>query len=302
MFSAVVAAPLLASTPGLATPPQPQHIIGGERSVRGDFDGVVAIVAGQGLCTGTVVSDSLVLTAGHCLTEVSSPDSIQVFYGEEIDGGNAVAVSDFGVHPEFCRDCENDIFDYGYVVISGTFTVPGGFLLPITDQEEWDATVAAGSDVTLVGFGEDPDAANASASLGVKRQVETRIRKYSPEGLEFFAGGEGRDSCQGDSGGPAFVRLEDGSWRLAGITSRGSDPCGEGGFYGTPYPALAWVRAQTEVDLCGEGCGECDCLDTTPKPADEGCAVDVRASAGAQLGLLFVLALGVRLRSRRPTS
>lgn len=294
----VVATSIVAAQ-GLATPPDPQHIIGGEPSVRGDFDGVVAIVAGSGLCTGTVVAERLVLTAGHCLTEVSSPESIQVFYGEEIDGTNAVAVEDFGVHPEFCRDCENDIFDYGYVTIAGDFTVPGGFLLPLTDQDEWDQTVGSGSDVTLVGFGEDPDADDTSASLGIKRQVDTRIRKYSPEGFEFFAGGEGQDSCQGDSGGPAFVRLDDGTWRLAGITSRGSDPCGEGGFYGTPYPALAWIREQTDVNLCGESCAECDCLDTTPKPEDEGCAVDVGSSSGAHLGLLCLLALGLRLRSRR---
>ena len=34
-----------------------------------------------------------------------------------------------------------------------------------------------------------------------------------------------------------FVRVASGAIRLAGITSRGSNTCGDGGYYGAPYPA-----------------------------------------------------------------
>src|SRR5690606_32806846 len=102
------------------------------------------------------------------------------------------------------------------------YSDPEGLIPPITSQDEWDETMRTGESVTLVGYGEDPDAESQRGSIGIKRKVTTTITQLSPEGLEFFAGGGLRDSCEGDSGGPAFVQLSSGKWRLAGITSRGS--------------------------------------------------------------------------------
>ncbi|WP_026066463.1 trypsin-like serine protease, partial [Actinoalloteichus spitiensis] len=51
-------------------------------------------------------------------------------------------------------------------------------------------------------------------------------------------------SCYGDSGGPAVVR-EGGSWRLAGLDSRGGDQvCGVGGLVFTEATVYRdWVRS-----------------------------------------------------------
>ena len=152
-----------------------------------------------------------------------------------------------------------------------------------------------------MGFGEDPDVMGPG-SLGVKRKVSTTITNFSAEGLEFFAGGGMRDSCQGDSGGPAFVTLPDGSKLLAGITSRGSNPCGDGGFYGAPYPALCWIREETGIDLLDGSCSECDCVSTEPaedevrEGARKGCRIGAtddfpRGSGALALGLLMLGAL-----------
>ena len=97
------------------------------------------------------------------------------------------------------------------------------------------------------------------------------------------------------------MRLESGALRLAGITSRGTDPCGNGGYYGTPYPALCWVRDETGVDLVGEGCSECDCLDTS-QPSDDGkCSVgDERSPLElAWCALALVAIRRVRRRTAR---
>lgn len=274
-----------------ARPPQP--IVGGEPTGPQEFDGVVAIVAGQGLCTGTVVAPRLVLTAGHCLRDLPSSTEVEVFYGDQLSGGMSVQAESWGVHPEFCADCKDDIHDYGYVALGADFTVPGGFLLPIVDQTEWDEAMVNDGEVTIVGYGEDPAVPD---SIGIKRKVTTKIRSFTPEGLEFFAGGDDRDSCQGDSGGPAFVRLSDGTWRLAGITSRGSSPCGDGGFYGTPYAALCWVRNETDVDLLNGTCDTCDCLDTSP-PDEGGCTIEPRGDRPLG-GLLPLLLFAPRRRPR----
>jgi hypothetical protein len=290
----------LAGSPSLGPAASPvDPIVGGQRTGELEYGAIVAIVTSQSaLCTGTVVAPRLILTAGHCLAELPPVSNLTVFYGNDLDASMSAAAVGYGAHPEFCPDCKQDIHDYGYVELGSDFIAPDGLVPPITDQEEWDEVMRKGTTVTLVGFGEDPD---ALASLGTKRKVDTAIRRFSEAGLEFFAGGDGLDSCQGDSGGPALIELESGELRLAGITSRGSDPCGNGGYYGVPFPALTWVRDQTGVDLLPAGCEDGDCLDITPPAEDEGrCAVASpgRSTPPWALLLSFALLLPRRKRSR----
>jgi len=282
------------------TPTPPASIIGGEPTAMGEFDPVVAIEAAGGLCTGTLVAPDLVLTAGHCLTAVRNAEHITVRFGPNLRRDPAVSIGarDFGVHPELCTTCKTDIHDYGFVLIDGLYSDPEGLIPPITSQDEWDETMRTGESVTLVGYGEDPDAESQRGSIGIKRKVTTTITQLSPEGLEFFAGGGLRDSCEGDSGGPAFVQLSSGKWRLAGITSRGSSPCGDGGFYGVPYPALAWLSEATPHNLCGEDCPDCSCLDLTPAD-EEGCRCQASPETGPGALPCVVVFAGWVLRKRR---
>lgn len=286
----------------LRAPVPVQPIIGGQRTEPEEFDGVVALQAGNGLCSGTVVAPRLILTAAHCLADLSPTTEVIVHYGDEINQGT-VAATAWAAHPRFCPDCKEDLFDYGYVELGTDFLVPGGYTVPIATQDEWDQAMNEGKEVTLVGYGEDPDAASGSEGIGIKRKVTTSIRSLSDAGLEFFAGGDQQDSCNGDSGGPAFVRVATGELRLAGITSRGSNPCGKGGYYGAPYPALCWVRDETGVDFVGGACANCDCLDTAPPGDDGDCAVAPRrgGSDPTWLGLLLLVPVGRRLlRRARP--
>jgi hypothetical protein len=285
---------LAAVNPDLRVPdPEPTEIVGGDSTSPGEFDNVAAIYDGNSLCTGTLVADGLILTAAHCLANVGNPAQIQVLHGDDIEMLPGTTATAFGMHPDFDPEGKYDIFDYGYVVFGG-YEPRDGYMLPITDQDEWDEAIGKGGGVTLVGYGEDPNAPGLAHGIGEKRLVSTAIQRQTPKGFEFYAGGSNKDSCQGDSGGPAFVKLTSGTWRLAGVTSRGSSPCGQGGYYGAPYPALGWLRDETNVDLCGDDCPDCDCLDMAPPPADEGCRV---GNDPSPLAALFVLLLF----NRRPT-
>ena len=302
----LVAAAWLAGAPGsLRQPePEPEPIYGGTPTAKGEFDQVVAITVGSFLCTGTVVAPRLVLTAAHCLDGLASPAPIDVFYGPEVLVGSSVGATDFGVHPDFCgRDssCTEDIYDLGYIVLEANFVLPS-YTPIVATQEDWDAAIREGGTVTLVGYGEADNAAPGEDSLGVKRKVDVEITGQTPAGLEFIAGGDGKDTCEGDSGGPAFVTLPDGSLRLAGILSRGTVPCGKGGVYGVPYAAACWIRDETGVDLLDGTCGSCDCLQTAPDP-DEGCG-SCRAAPPAEdlTSGLALLALAALRRRRRVTA
>ena len=284
-----LAAPADLRAPDIA-PPVP--IFGGEPTAPGAWPAVVAITIGNLLCTGTLVSSNVVLTAAHCLENNPSVDNMRVRLGDDINGGaHTVAVIAYEADPEFCASdtCKEDIHDYGYLVLKDAQTQVGEFPRVIASQDEWDEAMQVDAPITVVGFGLDE-----KMLTGIKRQVEVPITRFSKSGLEFQAGGGGLDSCQGDSGGPAFARLPSGEYVLAGVTSRGYT-CGKGGFYSAPIGGLCWLQQSSGLDLRPPGCEACDCVDTTPASGGCGCT---SAPPGAAAGLL-VLALALA-RRRRP--
>jgi secreted trypsin-like serine protease len=273
MIAFLVAAALVAgSTPTLSTDPgSGVSVVGGDPVTPGSFPEVVAIVAGAQFCTGVVVAPTIVLTSGSCLVDVETADDLAVFPGDEVDPAAEIAVSDYAVHPEFCVACSTEIHDYGYLVTEQAFAPPFG--QPIATVAERDEVLVEGTPVTVVGFGEDPEAASGE-EIGIKREVAVAIGKVSPDQLEFSAGGNGRDTCQGDGGAPALARLDNDRIVVAGIVSRGPDPCGSGTRYSSAFGPLCWIEERTGVALPSD-CPGCACGAEPPATS---------SSAGAQTG------------------
>jgi len=277
---------------GLGVPsPQPLPVVGGEPAPEQEFDAVLEVGNTlTGPCSGVLIRPDLVLTAGHCVREGTTLQTLSVVRPLSL-GGGLVDIESFGPHPDMCLTCELDEFDFGYVLLAEPLDVPP--LEVITDQVVWDSLVGDEGPVTVVGWGHVPE---RGGLRGERWKVEVPIRRFTETGFEFYAGGEGKDSCGGDSGGPALVLGEDGAWKIAGVTSRGSTECGSGGFYGVAYHAMGWLSEEVmDPSLCGTDCGPCDCLDTRPPP-QEGCC-----STGRAIGIPWVLfaLLGLRRRSAR---
>lgn len=290
---------VLVSLPLTGPVPEPAPIVGGMPVAPGAWPNVVAIELPLTLCTGTLVSDRVVLTAAHCLENGEQPGQLRVRLGDDIYGpGTSYEVERYGVHPKYCGSdpevCKVDVWDYGYVVLREP-VVGVTPARPLVTQEAWDEAMAVDAPVTLVGFGD-----NEQPLAGIKREVEAPIVQFSPSGLEFQAGGMGLDTCSGDSGGPVFVTLGSGEVLLAGVTSRGFTACGKGGFYGTPYPALCWLNSETGVDLRGaEACEDCDCLVTGADAEGCGCVGGEPDRPLGPLLLGVMVVLGLRGRRRR---
>lgn len=289
-----LAAPLPVTTPE----PRPAPILGGDVVEPGAWPEIVALTYGLRICTGTLVSERVVLTAAHCILSAGSTP-ITVRFGDDVTvpGGRAVAVERAVPHPDYFPNFKVrrwDVWDYGYLLLAEPVTdiAPAR---PLRVQDEWDEAMTIGGTVTLVGYG-----LTETGLTHIKREVDVPIVEFSPTGLEFTAGGDGMDSCPGDSGGPAFVTLASGEVRLAGVTSRGSDPCGKGGYYGIPSAVLCWLHDETGADLRDPSCGTCDCLDTTPAEPSQ-CGCDATDPTGSFLALLVLCRLrrrGPRARSR----
>lgn len=266
-------------------------VLGGEVVEPGAWPSVVALVAGQSLCTGTLVSSRVVLTAAHCMTDLARADRVQVWTGGDQSGPPVAESSDWAAHPSWCGspDCSSNPQDFAYVVLPEPIEI-SEYPQPITDPEEWNDLMASETPVGIVGYGRDDE-----GTSGTKRIAATRLGFVADNGVRFFAGGQGRDSCQGDSGGPAFVRSGDDVLRLAGILSSGSNPCGNGGYYGAPITALEWLEQETGYVPDSGSCRNYACILDGP-----GCtlAPSGRGHAGTVWACLLGLALSRKLRRR----
>ena len=287
--------------PGLALAQEqsaPSGIVGGQESEPGEWPAVVGIVIqGGGLCTGTLISDRLVLTAAHCIAGRENPADYGVVVGDSISsGGVSLEVDQVGAHPDFCGKPEEDCSDFGYVRLA--VAIEGVEALAVLEtQEDYDALIEVGDRVTLVGFGSDDEGRS-----GTKREVVVSVTKRSTQGVAFAAGGEGKDSCNGDSGGPALVRKEDGSLALAGVLSYGSSECGQGGMYGVAQNGLCWISEDSGIEIRPESCSDCACIDLGEE-LSEGCSCTVQNDTPRGFVWLtlcfFMLMWRGRLGSRR---
>ncbi len=192
-------------------------------------------------CTGSLVHPEVVMFAAHCILLGGQNPSEVVFGEDSMQPERSVATVDCDVNPDFSLD--DGPGDWAYCTLAEPVEdVPRVPILMGCETEQ----LQVGSEVVLAGFG----FADSQPDYGLKRHVTTTVQEFFGDN-EIILGGNGMSSCYGDSGGPAFLQMEDGSWRVFGITSRGtSQECGEPAIYGLMHAgAVQWVEAETMIDI-----------------------------------------------------
>ena len=205
---------------------------------------MVATIDGvpQWRCSGTLISPTVYLTAGHC---TYGADGVQLWFDDDVRDAAAHGYPTTGevsgtpyAHPQY-DDAAFYLYDLGVVVLDEPVYLDEYGTLPTLDQLDALKTNKKGVTFTAVGYGLQksfPDAASW------KDQAQ-RLRMVSyPKLNQINTGFTGDASlllsnnahtggtCSGDSGGPNF--LGDSSV-IAGVTSFGlNDACaGTGGVY-----------------------------------------------------------------------
>jgi len=193
-------------------------------------------------CTGTLVHPQVAIFASHCMFFADGVGPETVGFGEHNNAPVREVATDGclmfdGWTPDMGAGEGNDV---AFCVLAEP--VDDVDIVPILMGCETEI-LQPGQDVALVGFG-----VTETDVFGVKHQVAAQVNSLTP--TEINLGGNGMSTCNGDSGGPAFVQLEDGSWRVFGVTSRGlGGGCGEGSVFGLIHAHIDWIEAAINVDL-----------------------------------------------------
>ena len=274
----------------------PHHIVGGQDAADTAWPEAVAFVRdGDVVCTGTLVTSDVVLTAGHCLPALA-PAEVRAVVGEVAwAAAPGIALAGSGAHP-----LEEGGLDVAWVRLAAPVEVVPRALPRVCEADQ----LVDGADVVLVGFG-TVDGTGQVPSTRLQEAASTvqdarcadptqGCRPWDVSPVELVAGGEGVDACVGDSGGPLYLPTASGAV-LVGVASRSAlgsaRSCGDGGIYTRVDAVQDWLAAEVGTAAAGEPCapeeGEED-------QVGEGCACE---QAGAPMGVWWMLvALGWRRR------
>ncbi len=221
--------------------------------------------AGEVWCGGTVIDESWILSAGHCVS-VTKSKKFKLYVGTlgvGKKGANAVKldIDQAFVHPNYRETSSSVHYDYMLVHLkqpinfSKTGVRPAA--LPSADFIN-RGNQNPGVMATTMGWGAlEEGGSEPSELMGVDVplvDVQSAKKAYPDYDQTMIAAGYdagGKDSCNGDSGGPLVTKDSvTGADTLIGVVSFG-EGCARAGYYGIysrVSEALPWIEATMKAN------------------------------------------------------
>ena len=218
-----------------ASPRAGKSVIGGTPASIQQYPYVAAVLTPTTLCTGTVISSTRVLTAGHC---VGNPQTMTVRTGSPsaFAGGETLGVSSVAFAPGFAHQFENDLAIL--TLSSPTSATP----IQVADPAEDAAYTRTGATLSVAGFGNRNPLLTAKPQIGVLTATNVSVR-FCPlpawaicdsghkAGIAFRRLRHRKTKratvkatvCSGDSGGPLVANTPAGP-RLVGTAEASTGP------------------------------------------------------------------------------
>ena len=174
------------------------------------------------LCSGTMLTQTDVLTAGHCFI-----NNVRSAY---IDAnGRRIPASAVKMHPNFTPQGSAIFNDVAILRLSAAANLP---TLPLVVSR----TVQGSDSISIFGYGQSVEQTQYELSdpdtLGHLRGGRMTVANATANHITANFNGDGSNTCFGDSGGPALYTLDGPQGRLTGvvgITSTGiAADCGSG--------------------------------------------------------------------------
>lgn len=212
----------------LPTAQQP-GIFGGKEVQDNQFNGVVALVMVDpgtkeaiGICSGTLISETIILTAAHCVKGFPHTFLLGVSFAKnalsEKSLQTLIRVEATEYHDRYNIASSKEMYDLGLVKIPRG-SVPAG-IQPVTLASA-DIGLRDGAKITVAGYGVNSAIRNKGA--GTLRTNKLKIDRANYSSFEFSVNQLMNGVCSGDSGGPAFVTGKNGELIQVGVVSRGFD-------------------------------------------------------------------------------
>ncbi|QDK38144.1 trypsin-like serine protease [Bdellovibrio sp. NC01] len=198
-------------------------IVGGKEVQPGDREMTSTVglydTEGKFLCTGTLISANLVLTAGHCIGE--KPEKMIVIFKEnfnDLNKDNTRPVVGAVRHKDYDPKRGTNTADIAVIRFDNTVPVPAGYktakLLPDFNL------LQKGTSVVVAGYGLNWSWVIKKGS-GVLRTTELQVKDPNWSETELsLSQSVKRGICSGDSGGPGYLDI-DGQLYVWGVVSRG---------------------------------------------------------------------------------
>jgi len=219
------------------------------------------ITLSESVCTGSLITRDIVLTAAHCVASKTSADKVDVLFGLTNVKATSITAKDWIINPAYVQNPQDDdqAVQHDIAIVKLSAAAPADFKLAVLPTAETIQQLLVGSKLTFAGYG----ITNAIVRDFKKDQNGKPVldKNGQPQVVEFPSEGSGtlrrvsdmlvthvtsdqkeisldqrnlKGACHGDSGGPALLTLQNGTDIQVGVTSRGTNKlgnCTEGVIY-----------------------------------------------------------------------